>query len=55
MTALEAQEMNGLGRQVETHPVQDFLPFGLGEKSSGASTYRRRIGYANGVGVSSDR
>src|SRR5881628_798770 len=27
--ALETQQMHGLGRQVESHPIQDLLPFGL--------------------------
>src|SRR3989442_5501433 len=29
MPALETQQMHGLGRQVESHPVQDLLPFRL--------------------------
>src|SRR3989454_2476723 len=29
VAALEAQQVNGLGRQVESHPIQDLLPFGL--------------------------
>src|SRR3989454_9598104 len=29
LPALEAQQVNGLGREVESHPIQDLLPFGL--------------------------
>src|SRR3989442_309217 len=33
--ALEAQEMHRLGGEMESHPVQDLLPFGLGGEEFG--------------------